>query len=75
MLLHMRAVVNISLPTQLNTVVEEEVSTGKYASKSEFFRSLLRSWMDARLATELEESRKELKVGKGKILSSLSDLR
>jgi len=71
----MRTIVNISIPAQLNTVVEKEVSTGKYASKSEFFRSLLRSWMEARLASELEESRKELKAGKGKILTSLSDLR
>ena len=71
----MRTIVNISIPAQLNTVVEKEVATGKYASKSEFFRSLLRSWMEAKLALELEESRKELKAGKGKILTSLSDLR
>lgn len=71
----MRTIVNISLPTQLNTVVEKEVKTGQYASKSEFFRSLLRSWMETRLAKELEESRKELKMRKGKLLTSLSDLR
>ncbi len=71
----MRTIVNISLPVQLNTVVEKEVKTGQYASKSEFFRSLLRSWMEARLVKELEESRRELKMGKGKVLKSLSDLR
>jgi len=71
----MRTIVNISLPAQLNTVVEKEVKTGQYASKSEFFRSLLRSWMEIRLAKELEESRKELKEGRGKLLTSLSDLR
>lgn len=71
----MRAIVNISLPTQLNTIVEKEVSTGKYASKSEFFRSLLRSWMEERVALELVESRKELKAGKGRVLTSLSELR
>lgn len=71
----MRTIVNISLPAQLNTVVEKEVKTGQYASKSEFFRSLLRSFLEARIAKELEESRKELKAGRGKLLTSLSDLR
>jgi len=70
----MRTIVNISLPVQLNSVVEEELATGQYASKSEFFRSLLRSWMEARLAKSLEESRVELKAGKGKLLKSLSKL-
>lgn len=71
----MRTIVNISLPAQLNTLVENEVKTGQYASKSEFFRSLLRSFMEARIAKELEESRNELRAGKGKVLTSLSDLR
>jgi len=71
----MRTIVNISLPVQLNAVVEDELVSGNYASKSEFFRTLLRSWMETKAVKELEESRKELKVGKGKILHSLSDLR
>jgi len=71
----MRAVVNISLPTQLNSVVEKEISKGHFTSKSEFFRNLLRLWLEGRLASDLEESRKELLEGKGKILKSLSDLR
>ena len=71
----MRAVVNISLPVQLNSVVEEQVATGRFASKSEFFRNLLRLWIDGQLLKELEESRKELNEGKGKVLRSLSDLR
>ena len=71
----MRTIVNISLPIQLNTVVEKELATGHYASKSEFFRSLLRLWIEGRLVKELEDSRKELKMGKGKLLKSLSDLR
>ena len=71
----MRAIVNISLPTKLNSVVDAELSAGHYASKSEFFRSLLRSWMESKAAKELEESRRELKMGKGKMLKSLSDLR
>ena len=71
----MRTIVNISLPVQLNSVIEAEVATGNYASKSEFFRSLLRNYMETKLARELDESRKELKAGKGKVLKSLSDLR
>ncbi len=71
----MRAIVNISLPSQLNAIVEKEISSGKYASKSEFFRSLLRLWMENKLVMELGESREDLKNGKGKILKSLADLR
>ena len=71
----MRSIVNISLPPQLNSVVEKEVATGRYASKSELFRDLLRLWMEGKLADELEASREELKSGKGKLLNSLSDLR
>jgi Arc/MetJ-type ribon-helix-helix transcriptional regulator len=71
----MRAIVNISLPVQLNSVVEAELSAGNYASKSEFFRSLLRTWMETKAAKELEESRRELKMGRGKVLNSLADLR
>lgn len=71
----MRAVINISLPAQLNTVVEKQVETGRFASKSEFFRNLLRMWIEGQLLRELEESRKELNTGKGKVLRSLADLR
>ena len=71
----MRAVVNISLPPQLNSVVESQVESGRYSSKSEFFRNLLRMWIEGQLLRELEESRKELNEGKGKVLRSLADLR
>lgn len=70
----MRAIVNISLPHQLNSLVEAEVATGKYASKSEFFRDLLRAYMETKFARELEESRREIKSGRGKLLKSLADL-
>ena len=71
----MRAVINISLPTQLSRVVDKQVATGRFASKSEFFRNLLRLWIDGQLLKELEESRKELNEGRGKVLKSLADLR
>lgn len=71
----MRNIVNISLPTQLNTLIEKELTKGHYASKSEFFRNLIRLWLEGKLLDNLEDSRQELKAGKGKILKSLSDLR
>lgn len=40
--------------------------------KSEFFRHLLRLWMESQ---ELNQSRRELTKGRGKLLKSLSDLR
>ena len=71
----MRAVINISLPTQLSQVVTDTVSTGEYASKSEFFRHLLRLWMAGQLRAGLDESRREIETGGGKLLKSLKDLR
>jgi len=71
----MREVINISLPKELNKSVEELVKKGKYATKSEFFRELLRLWLEGKILRELAESRKELAVGKGKLLRSLKDLR
>jgi len=59
----------------LNRVVDEAVANGSFASKSEFFRDLLRKWMEGRLLADLEKSRNELKKGEGKILKSLRDLR
>ena len=71
----MRNIVNISLPEELNKIVEEELKARKYATKSEFFRSLLRMWLEGHLLRELAESRKELASGKRKLLRSLKDLR
>ncbi|MEK7189253.1 MAG: ribbon-helix-helix domain-containing protein [Patescibacteria group bacterium] len=71
----MRQIVNLSLPPELSSVVEKEVKTGKYSSTSEFFRELLRAWMEERLLLELDESRREIASGRGKVLRSLKDLR
>lgn len=71
----MRTIINISLPIQLSAVVEKTVASGRYASKSEFFRTLLRLWLDRQLVDNLERSRKELRTGKGKLLKSLAELR
>jgi len=46
-----------------------------YITKSELFREIIRMWLEGRILKELSESRKELSVGKGKVLKSLKDLR
>jgi Arc/MetJ-type ribon-helix-helix transcriptional regulator len=71
----MREIINISLPKELNRAVEETIKKGKYSTKSEFFRELIRLWLEGKILRELAESRKELASGKGKVLRSLKDLR
>lgn len=70
----MRTIVNISLPKQLYTVVEDTVDSGRYASKSEFFRELLRMWIDGKLVQDIKQSEQEFSQGRGKKLRSLKDL-
>lgn len=71
----MRAIINISLPEPMALTVEKAVATGEYATKSEFFRTLIRNWSEQKLSEELKQSRHEFKMGKGKFLRSLKDLR
>ena len=71
----MRSIVNISLPKELDRTVEKIVKEEKYATKSEFFRDLLRMKLEGKLLRDLAESRKELALGKGRLLKSLKDLR
>ena len=71
----MRSVINISLPKSMVKTVEEEVKKGSFATKSEFFRHIIRWWNTYKLARELKESRKEFEAGKGKVLRSLRDLK
>ena len=71
----MRAVINISLPQQMVNIIDESVKSGKFASKSEFFRPLIREWNDNKLLRELEQSRLEFASGKAKVLKSLKSLR
>lgn len=71
----MRSVINISLPEKLLKAVEDAMKRGHFSTKSEFFRMLIRLWMEGKLAAELEESRKEFLRGEGKVLKSLKDLR
>ena len=71
----MRTIINISLPKELGKVVEKEVESGRYASKSEFFRSLLRLFEEQKLLDEIRASEKEFTEGKGKILKSIKELK
>lgn len=70
----MRNVINISLPPQLTHLVSKAVEEKHFASKSEFFRHLLREWMAGRLAKDFESGRREYRTGKTKMLKSMKDL-
>jgi Ribbon-helix-helix protein, copG family. len=71
----MRNIVSISLPKQLDEQIEKEVKTGKFASKSEFIRSLVRLWQEEKLAGEIAEAERDIAAGRVKELKSLKDLR
>jgi putative addiction module CopG family antidote len=71
----MRTIINISLPEGLNREIEKVIKKGKYSTKSEFIRELLRSHLEDELVRQVEESEREIRAGKGKILKSLHDLR
>lgn len=71
----MRSILNISLPEALADEVRQEVKDGKFASTSEFFRHLLRLWNTEKLYRDLQQSEKDFKAGKYKVLKSLKDLR
>ena len=70
----MRNIINISLPKEMVRAVEHEVKSGKFASKSEFFRNLLCKWEEDRISEAVLESRAECAAGKGKLLRSFADL-
>ncbi len=71
----MRNIVSISLPKQLDEIIEKEVKTGRFASKSEFIRSLIRLWQDEKLAADIAEAEEDIAAGRFRELKSLKDLR
>ena len=72
----MRSIVNISLSKELFFDLNKAVKKGKYSSKSEFLRELIRERIEQEdLLNRVKISQKEIKQGKGKILRSLKDLR
>jgi Arc/MetJ-type ribon-helix-helix transcriptional regulator len=70
----MRSVVNISLPKELYAAVERLMEEGKYASKSELFREFLRMHLEEELLKDVEESRRQFRDGKGKLLRTPAEL-
>ncbi|MBI3120197.1 MAG: ribbon-helix-helix protein, CopG family [Candidatus Kerfeldbacteria bacterium] len=71
----MRDVINISLPKALTKEVRKAVRGGRYASTSEFFRAVLRDWLEEKMYSSIQQSEQEIRVGKAKKLRSLRDLR
>jgi len=72
----MRDIINISLSKELVKDLEKAVRRGKYSSKSEFLRELIRERIEEDdLTRRVRISQQEIKQGKGKILKSLKDLR
>ncbi len=72
----MRTIINISLPSSLEKSVERLVKKGKYATKSEFLRELIREKLEEEdILSQIRKSEAEFAAGKGKILRSLKDLR
>jgi len=72
----MREVINISVTKDLNRAIDNLVKKGKYSTKSEFLRSVIRDKVaEDDMLRRLEISKKEILAGKGKVLKSLKDLR
>lgn len=72
----MRDILNVSLSKDLLREVDAMVKKGKYSSKSEFVRDLIRERIaEADLLKRLRQSQKEIARGQGKVLRSLKDLR
>jgi Arc/MetJ-type ribon-helix-helix transcriptional regulator len=71
----MRQIINISLPEPLADIVNQAVKNKYYASKSEFFRDLIRDWSKNESANEILKSHQEMKKGQKNLLKSFKDLR
>ncbi|MDO8436497.1 MAG: ribbon-helix-helix domain-containing protein [bacterium] len=72
----MREIINISLSKELNLEVARAVRRGKYSTKSEFLRELIRERLEEDdIIEQIKKSEAEFRAGKGKVLRSLKDLR
>lgn len=71
----MREVINISVTRDLNRAIDGLVKKGKYSTKSEFLRDIIRDKVaENDMLKRLEISKREIAQGKGKTLKSLADL-
>lgn len=72
----MRTIINISLPEQLDREIERVMKKGRYSTKSEFLRELVREKLEEEdILVQIRKSEAEFRAGKGKVLRSLKDLR
>ena len=63
------------MPADMKKEVDTYVKEGQYASVSEFFRDVLRTWRRNDLLNDLRESQKEFRSGKAKRFVSFKGLR
>lgn len=72
----MRTIINISLPENLNKEIEKTMKRGRYSTKSEFLREVIRERIaEEDLLARIEKSEAEFRTGRGKPLRSLKGLR
>jgi Arc/MetJ-type ribon-helix-helix transcriptional regulator len=71
----MRDIITISLPKKINEDIEKEMKRSNFASKSEFFRYILRWWQEEEALKDLRQSEKEIAAGLAKELESVKELR
>ena len=63
------------MPAEMVKDVNMEIKKGNFASKSEFFRHLLRMWNTQKLAEELKREQREFRKGNYEVLHSLKNLK
>ena len=61
-----RKIVNISLPDELKKEVDKAVDSGRYASRSEFFRHLMRIWIDQNMEEVSDAEQRDIEKRYGK---------
>lgn len=71
----MRDIVTLSLPKQLNREIEKEVKSGRFASKSEFVRYLIRFWQEEKLAKEIDRAERDIAAGRIRKIESLKEIK
>mgnify|MGYP001568000132 CR=1 FL=1 len=66
--------VNISLPTELKKEADFLVSTGDYASFSDFMRTAARLELREKYRSMVEETKRDVALGLTKVLKSKKDI-
>ncbi|MBI5638652.1 MAG: hypothetical protein HZA03_11870 [Nitrospinae bacterium] len=66
---------SVIVPPKLRKEFSSALRKGRYENEEDFFIDLLRLWKENQLLNELQESRKDIASGKGKVLKSLKALR